>query len=125
MASEGGNCFICENTLQGSEVIEGKKRGLETLRKSSITRNDNKIQLLEGLQSIVVHDGCRKKYIHEKYIAAAVRRGSNVTTPRVQLRSTTPPTFPFKDHCFLCATEITADFIAKQKQTRLCDRNIV
>ncbi|GBM33108.1 hypothetical protein AVEN_9647-1 [Araneus ventricosus] len=43
---------------------------------------------------------------------------------RPQLRST-HPAFPFKDRCFLCAAEITAEFIAKQKQTRLCNRNVV
>ncbi|GBL90244.1 hypothetical protein AVEN_130356-1 [Araneus ventricosus] len=41
-----------------------------------------------------------------------------------QLQST-HPTFSFKDHCFLCAAEIAAEFIAKQKQTRLCNRNVL
>ncbi|GBM41424.1 hypothetical protein AVEN_129620-1 [Araneus ventricosus] len=116
MASNEVNCFICENLLQESEVIEVKEKGLETFRKSSIRRKNNKGKLLEGLKSIVVHDVCRKRYNNEKLIAASLRRGSDVTTPQPQLRST-HSTFSFKDHCFLCEAEITAEFIAKQKQT--------
>ncbi|GBM77031.1 hypothetical protein AVEN_67135-1 [Araneus ventricosus] len=116
MASNEVNCFICENPLQESEVIEVKEKGLETFRKSCIKRKDNKGKLLEGLKSKVVHDVCRKRYNNEKLIAASLRRGSDVTTSQPQLRSTHPK-FSFKDHCFLCAAEITAEFIAKQKQT--------
>ncbi|KAG5872122.1 hypothetical protein JTB14_013442 [Gonioctena quinquepunctata] len=124
MASNEVNCFICGDILQESEVIEVKEKGLETFRQSSIKRKDNKYKLLVGLKSIVVHDACRKRYNNEKLIAAALRRGSDGTTSQVQLRSTRP-TFSFKNHCFSCAAEITAEFISKQKQTRLCERNIV
>lgn len=124
MASNEGNCFICENPLKDSEVTEVKEKGLETFRKSSVKRKDNKCKLLEGLTSIVVHEVCRKRYNNEKLIAASLRRGSDVPTPQLHLRFT-HPTFSFKDHCFLCAAEITAEFLAKQKQTRLCNRNVV
>lgn len=124
MASNEVYCFICANPLQENGVIEVKEKGLETFRKSSIKRKDNKDKLLVGLTSIVVHDVCRKRYNNEKLIAASLRRGSDVTTSHSQLRSTLP-TFSFRNHCFLCAAEITAEFIAKQKKTRLCDRKIV
>lgn len=35
------------------------------------------------------------------------------------------PPHSFREHCFLCAAEITEEFIAKQKQARLCDLNIL
>ncbi|KAG5869947.1 hypothetical protein JTB14_026234 [Gonioctena quinquepunctata] len=123
IASDEVNCFICGDILQESEVIEVKEKGLETFRQSSIKRKDNKYKLLVGLKSIVVHDACRKRYNNEKLIAAALRRGSDGTTSQVQLRSTRP-TFSCKNHCFLCAAEITAEFISKQKQTRLCEHDI-
>ncbi|KAF5305502.1 hypothetical protein FQA39_LY01593 [Lamprigera yunnana] len=56
MATNEVNCFICANPLQESEVIEVKEKGLETFRKSSIKRKDNKDKLLVGLRSIVVYD---------------------------------------------------------------------
>lgn len=77
-----------------------------------------------GPRSILVHDVCRKQYNNEKLIAASLRRESVATTSQSQLRSARA-TFSFAEHCFLCAAVITAEFIAKQKQTRLCDRDIV
>lgn len=124
MASNTENCFICDNSLLENETIEVKEKGLETFRKSSVKRNDNKVKLLAGLKSIVVHDVCRKRYNNEKLIAASLRRGSDATKPQPLLRSS-HPAFSFKDRCFLCTEEITAEFIAKQKQTRLCKRNVV
>ena len=117
MASNEVNCFICGDILQESEGIELKGKGLETFRKSSVKRKDNKYKLLLGLKSIVVHDVCRKRYNNEKLMAVALRRGSDGTTSQLQLRFSRP-TFSFKNHCFLCAAEITAEFISKQKQTR-------
>lgn len=104
-------------------MIEVKEKGLEIFRKSSIQRKENKGKFLDGLESIVVHDACRKRYNNEKLISASLRRGSDVATSHAKLRSTTP-TFSFRDHCFLCSAEITPEFIAKQKQSRLLDRNI-
>ncbi|KAG5888631.1 hypothetical protein JTB14_022647 [Gonioctena quinquepunctata] len=112
--------FLKSHTRYDESTIKEWYKGF----KSSIKRKDNKYKLLVGLKSIVVHDACRKRYNNEKLIAAALRRGSDGTTSQVQLRSTRP-TFSFKNHCFLCAAEITAEFISKQKQTRLCERNIV
>ncbi|KAG5881216.1 hypothetical protein JTB14_037063 [Gonioctena quinquepunctata] len=80
MASNEVNCFICGDILQEGEVIEVKKKGLETFRQSSIKRKNNKYKLLVGLKSIVVHDACRKRYNNGKLIAAALRRRSDGTT---------------------------------------------
>ena len=118
------NCFICENLLIEGEVIEVKEKGLETFRQSSVKGKDDKGKLLEGLKSIVVYNTCRKRYNNEKLISASLRRESDGAPSHPQLRSTIP-IFSFRDHCFLCTAEITAEFIAKQKQTRLCDQNIV
>lgn len=122
MASKQSNCFICENLLIGSEVIEVKEKGLETFRQSSFRRKDGKGKFLQGLKSIVVHDACRKRYNKEKLISASLRRRSDGAPSHPHLRSTTR-IFSFKNHCFLCTAEITPEFITKQ--TRLYDRNIV
>lgn len=92
--------------------------------KSSVQTNDNRCKLLERLKSIIVYEICRKWYNNDKLIIASLRRGSDSTTSQPQQRST-PPTFSFRDHCFLCAAEITAEFIAKQKQTHLLEHSIV
>ncbi|KAK0174330.1 hypothetical protein PV327_010114 [Microctonus hyperodae] len=74
--SSGASGYAERNPLQEREIIEVKEKGLKTFRKSSIKRNDNKIKLLQGLESIVVHDVCRKRYNNEKLIAASLRRGT-------------------------------------------------
>lgn len=112
MASKQVNCFIYENPLIGSEVTEVKEKGLETFRQSSVKRKDGKGKLLEGLKLIVIHDACRKRYNSEKLISASLHRGNDVAPSNPQLQSTTP-IFSFKGYCFLCAAEITAEFIAK------------
>ena len=93
-----------------------KEKELETFRKSRIKRKDNKRRLLAGLKSEAVHDVCRKRYNSEKAISAFLRKEGDVASVHPQLRSTTTSTFSFKDHYLLCAVEITAEFIAKQKR---------
>ena len=66
-----------------------KEKGLETFRKSSIKRKDNKRRLLVGLKSVAVHDVCRKRYNDENTISAFLRRGGDVASVHPQLRSTT------------------------------------
>lgn len=72
------------------------------------------VKLFEGVESKVVHVVCRKRNNNEKLIAAALRRETDAMTSQPLLRSS-HLTFSFKDHCFLFAAEITAEFIATQK----------
>lgn len=124
METEETECFICDNILTKSEVIVVKEKGLETFRQSSLKRKYGKVKFLRGKTSIAVHNGCRKRYNNEKLIAAYLRRGGEASSSTVQRRSAEVQ-FSFRDHCFLCADKITAEFLEKQKQTRLRDRKIV
>jgi len=113
MASEQ-KCFICETKLSEGAICVVKERGLNTFREFSVKRNDNKISLLKGLASVVVHDACRKRYTNEKYIASFKRKAdTNISSH--SLRSS-GVSFDLKKNCFLCAEEITEEFLKKQKK---------
>ncbi|GBP94982.1 hypothetical protein EVAR_66402_1 [Eumeta japonica] len=87
MASHEGKCFNCENPLKDTEVNEVKKKVMETFRKSSVKRKDNKCKLLEELTLILVYEhleGSRKSdnsgQIHQNtniFIQCALPAGKN------------------------------------------------
>ena len=60
-------CILCDGSIDDSDkptVIV--TRGLETLRKCSVSRQDGILHILEGVESIRVHVVCRKKQ-HSPY----------------------------------------------------------
>ena len=54
-------CILCAETLDTSDTVI-VTRGLETLRKCSLSRQDGIYHILEGVESITVHVVCRKHY---------------------------------------------------------------
>lgn len=113
--------FICDKTLSEGEVIVVKERGVKTLQACSVKRqNKNHQRFLAKLTTMTVHTACKKHYINEKLILAAIRRGGAVQQP---LPSKPPVTrsaslFDFKKHCFLCSEEVSEEFRKYKKKYR-------
>ncbi|KAK0075149.1 hypothetical protein PV326_011848, partial [Microctonus aethiopoides] len=50
-------CFIYEGLLSDGDVVE-VRRGLETLKNSSIARSDGKIKYLKTVTFVNLHSNC-------------------------------------------------------------------
>lgn len=66
-------CFVCNTSLEVSDVVEVKARGIANLHKYSLLREDGYDKILKTVESIVLHKDCRKKYIQDKYINQAIK----------------------------------------------------
>lgn len=87
MAFARQNCFICEKTLNDGIVIKVRDRGLNNFRQSSMKRKDCKNELfLKNLESVIVHDTCRKQYNNEKLMLAFLQQ-KDTAIPGISLRS--------------------------------------
>lgn len=69
-ANEANLCFICSEH-KPCEVTCKVTRGLPTLIKASVERNDGFSTTLKQAEFVYVHESCRQKYIHKQYIKAA------------------------------------------------------
>ena len=105
-------CLLCEKHVSQEDLVI-VTRGLDTIRNSSIRRNDGIAEQLEGLTSINVHSICRRNYTRESSIVSAVN-----PSPQKRLktfRSSLEP-FDFKQHCLFCGDE--CDVSADKKKPR-------
>ncbi|GBM20537.1 hypothetical protein AVEN_261669-1 [Araneus ventricosus] len=74
-------CFICNKSLSEGAVVTVKKRGIETLTKSSVLRMlPDHTDLLKDLNEIVVHRGCQKTYTNSGMIAASINLSFSTTS---------------------------------------------
>ncbi|GBL55346.1 hypothetical protein AVEN_21121-1 [Araneus ventricosus] len=119
-------CFICNKSLSEGAVVTVKKRGIETLTKSSVLRMlPDHTDLLKDLNEIAVHRGCQKTYTNSGMIAASIKRLSVLEQEARPSTRSKRTVFNFKNHCFMCGERITAEFLAAQKKLPFSKRNNV
>ena len=64
-------CVLCGKELLHHDAVT-VTRGVDTLINSSIRRNDDIAEKLQGLSSICVHQTCRKNYTRVSSIASVL-----------------------------------------------------
>ena len=84
MTSE--KCFICEGLLSEGEAREVEEKGVRTLIDYSIKLKDGKHYQLKGLNSVTVHEKCRKVYTKERSAEAFQSRKKTSTNSNQLLR---------------------------------------
>lgn len=110
-------CFICdEGFTEGNGVIV-KRRGIITFLNSSFIRKDDKADVIKNLESVKVHEECRKGYSRIDRINPQDTLGqSTVRSPvKNKLRSTNL-TFNFKESCFYCEKKIDDAFLINERK---------
>ncbi|CAG4974224.1 unnamed protein product [Colias eurytheme] len=128
MSVPPGVCFVCRLALKegDSTVVIVKKRGIQTLINSSVVRGLKEDELfLKKLDEVSVHNACRKRYTARHNIDACARRGGDqIPQPRTSISRTSDP-MNLRSICFLCAEEITEEFLQLQNKLPKSRRNEV
>ncbi len=102
-------CLLCEQALsEGDTVVVS--RGLDTIRNSSVRRNDDIVEKLVDVSSICVHTECRRSYTRESNIASA----QIPFVDKSQTLRSAQQTFDITQHCLFCGDE--CDQISDQKK---------
>lgn len=128
MSVTPGACFVCRRELEEGDntVIVVRKGGIQSLITASVERGlkDNE-KFLKNLNEVRVHDACRKRYTARHNVDASARRGGDeIPKPQPSTSRTSGP-MNLQSICFLCAEEITEDFIQFQKKLPMSRRNEV
>lgn len=55
-------CFICDKGFTEGNGVIVKRKGILTFLKSSYIRKDGKADVIKNLESVKVHEECRKRY---------------------------------------------------------------
>lgn len=94
-------CFICDKGFTEDNGVIVKRKGILTFLKSSSIRKDGKADVIKNLESVKVHEECRKRYARiDRINPQDTFDQPPVRSPvKTKLRST-KPTFNFKESCF-------------------------
>lgn len=117
-------CLLCDKNLSVEKTVNVRKKGVDTIIKSSESRKDGKSEILKGLSSVVVHVSCRKEYTREDSIKAALKNiteSEASTSSPIKLRSSIP-NFDFKKACLYCTEAIDEAFHEKEKKKEVSKR---
>lgn len=111
-----GKCVICNKDLT-SDSIKVSQKGIQALIKASKSRNDGKHIVLSGVESVVVHGSCRKRYTRSSTILADLREATSSapSASTSQLRSSRPK-FDFETKCLFCTEVIDDEFYVQEKK---------
>lgn len=101
-------CAICGDKIDdGQETLTLTEKGVMGVNKASEARNTLFINVSSGQK---LHVKCRKLHTDKKDIENASKRKANsiptVEMPKLRSRETL---FTYKDHCFLCGTEVETE----------------
>lgn len=125
-------CFICEEDINNAsdDVSNMGAKGIKTLSKASIERNDSKFEYLKDVKALKVHTLCRKNYTRPDSIKAHVSQklqleasSSIQCDEQTTLRSSLPK-FDFKTSCFFCTDLIDDEVIKKEKKKPIEKRRL-
>lgn len=96
------NCIICNENLSDQETITVKEKGLKTLAKASLDRDDGKIERFKNIAEIVLHKKCRQNYTRKSSIEADKKKMKiSIQKESLKLRSGVEE-FDFKQQCLFC-----------------------
>lgn len=110
-------CLICGEPIgDGSDTTVVKEEGLKTLALASAHRKDGKAGFFKINDTLELHVKCRKSYINERMIAAAVKRLQQEGIAYGRSSRSSTLTFDFRTQCLLCTKEIPKDYEIKQRK---------
>ena len=104
----GMACVICHS---GEGEVQLREKGVNSLIKASIQRNDLLHNTLTSNQNNFVHEKCRKTYTSSFNIQKAQQLDNENIDPCV-LRSG-DDVFEYKTHCLICTSKIDLGEIHK------------
>ena len=110
-----GKCLVCEGLLSEGVTREVKEKGVRILIDYIIKWKDGKHSQLEGLDSVTVHEKCRKVYTKERSAEAFQSRHKTSTDPKQLLRSKDSE-FNFLHDCLFCGENASTEFHEKQSK---------
>lgn len=113
-------CFICAKSLDSSEIVEVKEKGVKTLLARSIERGRKDHEtILKKVNTIKIHQTGRKVYSKPLSKAARdrVHQGEPSTshsideysTPESESVPVIPVIFDFENHCIICSEKFTSE----------------
>ena len=117
-------CIICEGTLSEGLTREIKEKGVRTLIDYSKKWKDGKHTQLKGLDSVTVHEKCRKIYTKERSDEAFQARHKASADDKQLLRSKESE-FNFLCDCIFCGENASIEFHEKQSKKPVSERETV
>lgn len=125
-------CIICGKDVKRGDVRTVREKGIGTLMNSSEKRCDGKGAAIAGLNSVTVHEKCRKLYTSEKSINACRKRALQPDPVSKKQQDPLPQNdpsdehqaFDFKGKCLFCAEDITAGFLINERKKKVGKRKV-
>lgn len=114
MSSE--TCFVCGEDLATAPSRVIKKKGITSLIAASISREDEKHELLSTVESIKAHDACYKSYVAPSNISAQKKRKrsqEDLTSPETSRQRVC---FNFEELCVICGEEAGSSYLRNVKK---------
>lgn len=93
-------CFICDEGFTENNGVIVKRKGIMTFINSSNIRRGGKADVVKHLESVKVHEKCRKQYSRIECINPQNILSQSLCSPVKRKLRSTKPSFNFKETCF-------------------------